>query len=114
MLNKRDIEIIKKIEKYCQSIERIKDKFAHNIEMFEQEEVLQAAAGMFVMQIGELAKNLSDEFINEHQDIPWNQIKGLHNIYAHEYHHIDSSMIWDTIIYDIPELKTFCKKVLSE
>lgn len=33
------------------------------------------------------------------------QIKGMRNIYAHDYDIIDNDIIWETIIKEIPELK---------
>ncbi len=38
-------------------------------------------------------------------DIPWRQIKGMRNIYAHDYDIIDNDIIWETITKEIPELK---------
>lgn len=113
MPDRRDLEIIKKIKKYCDSIERLKGSFAQTQNVFEGEEIYQAASGMFIIQIGELAKNLSSEFISSYPEIPWHQIKGLRNIYAHEYHNVDKDMIWETIVYDIPVLSKFCTDLLN-
>lgn len=85
---RKDLEIIKKIKKYCLNINDLKTNYAKNAETFEKTEVYQAAVGMFIIQIGKLAKNLSDDFTKNYKEIPWHQVKGLRNIYAHEYHKV--------------------------
>ena len=37
--------------------------------------------------------------------MPWNQIKAMRNIVAHNYGNIDIDVLWDTVQYDIPSLK---------
>lgn len=113
METSREYEIIKKIIKYCDSIEMLKKRFGTDFDVFLKDDAYQAAAGMFILQIGELAKNLSDDFILKYNKVPWHQIKGLRNIYAHQYHTINPDIIWDTIVYDCPELNAYCKKILE-
>ncbi len=36
------------------------------------------------------------------------------DIYAHEYDSIAPQIVWDTIIYDCPELNKYCSKILEE
>ena len=59
---------------------------------------------MCILQIGELAGKLSDEARSANDDIPWREIRGLRNICAHNYGNIDIAMVWNTLLYDIPEL----------
>ena len=42
-----------------------------------------------ILQIGELAGKLSDDFRHEHNQIPWQQIKATRNIVAHSYGSVD-------------------------
>ncbi len=67
MMSERDLELIKRIKKYCLNIEDIKTNFTKDFSDFEGSEIYQAAAAMFIMQIGECAKNISNEFKLEHQ-----------------------------------------------
>ena len=60
------------------------------------------------------AKRLSDEFVNAHNEIPWREIKAMRNIYAHEYDSIAPQIVWDTIIYDCPELNKYCSQILKD
>ena len=63
------------------------------------------ACGMCIIQIGELVARLNEDFVKNYPDIPWRQIKGMRNIYAHDYDIIDNDIIWETITNEIPELK---------
>lgn len=68
---------------------------------------------MCIIQIGELAGNISDDFRKEHAEIPWKQLKGLRNIYAHNYQGVDYELAWEAVTIDLPEIKESCKKLLT-
>lgn len=65
------------------------------------------------MQIGELTNKLSDEFKAAHSEIPWRAIRGMRNIVAHEYGHIDTETVWETAENGTQELKAFCQQELE-
>jgi len=54
--------------------------------------------------IGEAAHHLSDEFKEQHPDIPWNRLIALRNIIAHEYGEILVERIWNITRKGVPEL----------
>lgn len=97
--------MLQKMLRYCNEIEKILEKHHCNREEFEDDTEFQYACGMCIIQIGELVAGLDDSFIKKYSDIPWRQIKGMRNIYAHDYDIIDNDIIWETIIKEIPELK---------
>ena len=45
--------------------------------------------------------------------MPWREIKAMRNIAAHNYGEIDIDILWETVIGDIPELKTFCVREIK-
>ena len=55
---------------------------------------------------------LSDEFINEHSEIPWTDIKSMRNIHAHNYDNVMFDTLWVTIKRDVPELREFLQKLI--
>jgi uncharacterized protein with HEPN domain len=55
--------------------------------------------------IGEAGNHISEEIKSRFSDIEWSQIKGMRNIFVHEYFGIDSKIVWDIITSDLPELK---------
>jgi len=69
---------------------------------------------MYILQIGELVAHLPDDFRENHSHIPWRQIKGMRNVFAHDYDNTNLEEAWVTIETDIPALATECRKILHE
>lgn len=97
--------ILKKMIRYCDEIANMLKKHNCDKSDFENNFEFQFAAGMCIIQIGELVSRLDDDVIKKYSDIPWRQIKGMRNIYTHDYDIVDNEMIWETITEEIPELK---------
>jgi uncharacterized protein with HEPN domain len=43
-------------------------------------------------------------FINEHPEIPWQDIRGMRNRMIHGYRNIKLDKVWDTVQHSLPEL----------
>jgi uncharacterized protein with HEPN domain len=70
---------------------------------------------MSIMQIGELAGGLSDEFKDKTRvQMPWGLMKGMRNHFAHGYATMEKSDVWETATKDIPNLLLFCCRVIEE
>lgn len=67
---------------------------------------------MCIVQIGELAGQLSDPVKAQSPSIPWRVIKDTRNFYVHAYGSIDPASVWETLLCDIPALKAACKKLI--
>ena len=59
---------------------------------------------MALFQIGELSKRMTDDFRDSHPDLPWSEMRGMRNLFAHEYESVDKDLLWETLIHDIPTL----------
>lgn len=55
--------------------------------------------------IGEASNHITDETKSKLPNILWSQIIGMRNIFVHEYFGIDSSLVWEIIKNDLPDLK---------
>ncbi len=55
--------------------------------------------------IGEASNHLSIELKSKFSEIEWVQIVGMRNVFTHEYFGIDTSLVWEIIKNDIPELE---------
>ena len=114
-MNERDAEVLRNILKYCEQIDDANQQFDSKKEDFEENSVYRNAVAMCVLQIGELAKHLSNEYrLHTADEIPWHQIQGLRNVVAHEYGKIDADLLWETVTEDIPQLREFCIEQLSQ
>ena len=57
-----------------------------------------------LIQISENSDRLTNDFKASHNGIPWRAIKGLRNRLVHEYGNVDLSIVYETVITDIPQL----------
>ncbi len=112
-MNGRDKTVIQKMLRYCEQIERTHRQFQEDEALFFNEEegfVYSNAVSMPILQIGELAKHLSNDFRASHQRIPWRAITGMRDIFAHHYGTVDFSELWHTSKDDITALKQFLEQ----
>jgi uncharacterized protein with HEPN domain len=63
--------------------------------------------------IGEASNHISDETKSKFTSIEWSQIIGLRNVFVHEYFGVDSTLVWEIIKNDLPDLKEKIKKILD-
>ena len=110
---KRDISVIEKMIKYCEQIEEAHSRFDYSFENFKNDSLYHNAVCMCLMQIGELSNHLSDDFKSTYTDIPWNAIRGMRNIVAHEYGNIDFEIVWETASIEIKDLCNFCLTIIE-
>ena len=64
----------------------------------------QSAVTYQLTVIGEATKRLSDEFCDQHSEIPWRLMAGMRNQLIHEYDVVDLDEVWKAVDHDVPEL----------
>ena len=70
---------------------QVQDAVVRNIEII----------GEAVTKIGSTAP----DFIQQHPELPWAQMRAMRNIAIHEYFFVDLEIVWTTVKNDFPELK---------
>ena len=73
-------------------------------EGFQEDGRTQDAVMRNLQIIGEAVRKISDEFRNEHPEIPWGDILGMRNRLVHEYGRIQMEKVWETVVDDVPAL----------
>ena len=112
-MNKGDLQRVRHIRSYCEDIEGFVLRFGNDYETFTSDRAYFNAVSMCVLQIGELANSLSEEFRETTKEkIPWKEIRGTRNWIAHAYGELDESMLWETVSNDIPVLLKFCEDII--
>ena len=111
-LTPRDASILRHMLQYCLEIDAALNHFGDNEALFMENAVFRNAVCMPIQQIGELAKHLSDAFTETYPQIPWRQIKGMRDWFAHQYLSMDSAVIWNVAKADLPPLKAFLLDLL--
>ena len=61
--------------------------------------------------IGEAVRHLSSDLDSLPAGVPWIDIAGMRNILIHEYFGVDLKIIWQTVIDDLPELRSQLRRV---
>ena len=85
-----------------------------SLQNFLYDEKLKRACAMTVINIGELVKNISDETRIKYSYVPWKAIAGMRDIAAHAYQTLRMEDVYNTIILDLPVLKSNLLKILDE
>ncbi len=85
-----------------------------SFEEFNSQEMFKRGVCMTVINIGELVKNLSSEFRNDYNHIPWKDIAGFRDIAAHKYQTLNMKDVYSTIMNDFPELKMNIQKIIND
>ncbi|MBD2000855.1 DUF86 domain-containing protein [Leptolyngbya sp. FACHB-541] len=62
--------------------------------------------------IGEATKRLSQDFRQQHPEVPWREIAGMRDVIVHEYDQVDLDVVWDVIQNKLPELLTSLQSLL--
>lgn len=71
---------------------------------FQDDMKTQSAALHQLMIVGEAVKRLSDEFRQDHPEVPWKMIAGMRDKLIHEYDGVDLDEVWKTVKTDLPGL----------
>lgn len=77
---------------------------------FEQDDLIQSAVVRELEIIGEAAGRFSVDFKEKHNQVNWPEIIGMRNKLIHDYFDVDYSIVWKTLIDDLPKLKKVLMK----
>lgn len=86
---------------------------AGSLKELRKNSLLKKGIVMSLLNIGELAGKLPNEFTDKHPQIPWRSMVGMRNFAAHGYHIMNLEVVWDTAQTSIPELIDFIEKILG-
>ena len=112
-MNQKDRLILQKIGQYCSDIGKLIERFGDDYKIYESDFAFQYACSMCIIQIGELTAQLSEEMKETYSDVPWQQIKSMRNLFAHDYARVDHEIVWETLKSSIPELGKECGDILD-
>jgi len=75
--------------------------------------ILMLAAVRCIEIIGEAGSKVSRELRSEYPQIPWTDIVGIRNRLIHAYFDIDTDLVYETIVNDLPRLMQNLEEILS-
>jgi uncharacterized protein with HEPN domain len=97
-------DAIEEIQKYLMGID---------LPVFLENSMMRFACIKQMEIIGEASNHLTTELKSKFSEIEWAQIVGMRNVFTLEYFGIDSSVVWEIIKNDIPELKEKIEEILK-
>lgn len=83
-------------------------------EAFEADELIQNWFLRQLQIIGEAVRGLPQEVCDLAPEIPWVKIIGMRNILVHGYFDIDTDVVWDAVVNDIPAIKPAIHSLLKK
>ncbi len=110
MSERNDLLIIKDMIEMIEKIE----SFTFNMSLAEFRKDAKSIDAVYlnILQIGELANRLSEDFKDNHTDIDWFRIRGFRNKIAHEYKSLDVDLTYEIIRNQLSGLKIFLEKLV--
>ncbi len=109
-MTKKNISILEHMKTYCEDIMRSVERFGNEKAVFDADRDYRNSVCMSLLQIGELTGHLTEDFREETKNkIYWPAIKGMRNLFAHNYGAVDVERVWETVRSDIPQLLDFCE-----
>lgn len=103
------------IEDISKSIEKIEEyTYDMSKEEFFRASQVQDAVIRRLEIIGEAAKNIPEDFRNEHPEILWKQIAGMRDILIHGYFDVNLERVWIVVERDLPDLKQKILRILEK
>ena len=109
-----DIQRIQHIREHCDRIAQTVNRYGHDFNVFVSDGDYFDSVSMKILQIGELAGALSEEFREKTKSkMQWGAIRGMRNLFAHAYASMDKKVIWEVAVQDIPGLMQFCDSIIE-
>ena len=97
-----------------EAIENIQRRAAAGQETYLDDELVQVWMVHHIQIIGEAASGLSRPVRERHPDVPWRDIVAMRNVLVHQYFGIDLEQVWDTVMIDLPRLKSDIVRIVAE
>jgi len=96
----RNLTILNKIIVEAETVAKIL-KGLDDVSFLSNDEKMRAVC-MTLINIGELIKNLDDNFREVHKQIPWRQMAGFRDIAAHGYFTLRMEDVWKYASIELP------------
>jgi uncharacterized protein with HEPN domain len=88
-----------------------------DIDAFRQNPLVQDGVVRNIEIIGEAANHINrmaPEFIAQHPELPWPNMRNMRNIVIHAYFNVDLTTVWRTVQEDLPKLEQQIADLLNQ
>ena len=105
-MSKRNTAILTKIVEEAFALEQILNEIDESA--FLANDLIVRATCMTLINVGELIKNLNEDFRVSHSHIPWKDIAGFRDVAAHGYFTLRMDRVW---LYATKEMPVFVAQI---
>lgn len=114
MFSEKDNSWKQKIKDILNSILKIKDYTQGlTFEEFQNNPMTIEAILYNLTIIGEATRSIPEEIKNRYSEVPWREMNDLRNRVVHEYFRVSYEIVWDTVNYDLVQLRPQLQKILD-
>jgi uncharacterized protein with HEPN domain len=103
----------KKLRDIVDAIKAIEAYSVSSYDEFLADDKTQDAILYNLIIIGEAANQISGEFQEQHNTIPWSSMIGTRNIIVHGYDQVKLQIVWKILQQDLVSLKAEIEKALA-
>jgi len=111
-MKNKDKVCVEKIIMYCNKVISFSDEVSR--EDFMDSDILKYSCSFALGQIGDLVKQISNNFKEQRSEVPWHKVAGFRNRVIHEYENVDLDILWEIITKSIPELLNYTQEILND
>ena len=94
-----------RVEEMLACLRRV-EKYTANLSFasFQESELVQDAVLLNLLRIGESVAYLPEEVRALHPEVPWEQLRQVRHLIAHDYFGLDLNLLWFTLQHELPPL----------
>ncbi len=85
-----------------------------SLDAFKTSKIVVHAVIANITIIGEAVSKMPEDFQDQFPEINWFRIRGMRNRLVHDYKGINLDLLYDTIVNDLPTLKTQLQAILPQ
>jgi uncharacterized protein with HEPN domain len=84
-----------------------------SLDLFTADKMRRMATERYLEAVGEAARRLTDEVIQDAPNIEWQKMIDFGNVLRHAYHATKVDTVWDIVQNDLPPLKAFVNRKIT-
>ncbi len=103
-----------RLQDILDAIQTIESYTVSSYEEFLEDYKTQNAILYSLIIVGEAASRISEDYKEEHLEVPWSAMIGTRNIIVHGYDHVKLQIVWEIIQRDLSSLKSQIEEIIED